>query len=106
MTTFEHLWQLLYSHGAINSRKGACADEWDKYTLEQQRQIYATIHRKIQNRQFVHYDPVRAIQEVAPKQERQVMTFNDYYARFGTTEEQGGWKMTNPTGNQVIYVKN
>ncbi len=33
------------------------------------------------------------------------MTFEQYYAKFGTTEERDGWKMENPTGNKVIYVK-
>ena len=36
---------------------------------------------------------------------KQTLTFQQYYAKFGTTSEQGGWKMENPTGNQVIYVK-
>ena len=36
---------------------------------------------------------------------RETLTFAEYYAKFGTTEEQGGWKMENPTGQQVIYVK-
>ena len=27
----------------------------------------------------------------------QVMSYNDYYAKFGTTEERDGWKMANPT---------
>ena len=36
----------------------------------------------------------------------QTLTFKEYYARFGTTLEQDGWRMTNPTGQQVIYVKN
>ena len=35
----------------------------------------------------------------------QTMTFQQYYAQYGTTEERDGWKMENPTGNRVIYVK-
>ena len=35
----------------------------------------------------------------------QTLTFQQYYAQYGTTEERDGWKMQNPTGNRVIYVK-
>ena len=35
----------------------------------------------------------------------QKMSYREYYARYGTTEERDGWKMENPTGQQVIYVK-
>ncbi|MBR4431930.1 MAG: hypothetical protein IKS76_01870 [Paludibacteraceae bacterium] len=38
-----------------------------------------------------------------PRQE--VLSFNEYYARYGTTEPQDGWHMENPTGQKVIYVK-
>jgi hypothetical protein len=37
---------------------------------------------------------------------QQTLTFKEYYARYGTTLEQDGWRMTNPTGQQVIYIKN
>lgn len=40
------------------------------------------------------------------KKRRQVMSFNDYYARYCTTEPMDGWKQANPTGQKVIYVKN
>ena len=33
------------------------------------------------------------------------MTYSEYYRKYGTTEERDGWKMANPTGQQVIYVK-
>ena len=32
----------------------------------------------------------------------QTLSFNEYYKLYGTTAERDGWKMTNPTGNQVI----
>jgi len=40
-----------------------------------------------------------------PMPRRETLSFNDYYAKFGTTEERDGWKMENPTGQKVIYVK-
>ena len=33
------------------------------------------------------------------------LSFNEYYKLYGTTAERDGWKMTNPTGNQIMYVK-
>ena len=30
---------------------------------------------------------------------------NEYYKLYGTTAERDGWKMTNPTGNQMIWVR-
>lgn len=35
----------------------------------------------------------------------QTLSYNEYYKQYGTTEERDGWKMTNPTGQRVIYVK-
>ena len=35
----------------------------------------------------------------------QTLSFNEYYKQYGTTEERDGWKMANPTGQQVIYVR-
>ena len=36
----------------------------------------------------------------------QTLSYKEYYARYGTTEPRDGWQMANPTGQQVIYVKN
>ena len=50
-----------------------------------------------------------AIEDVVLQQRRQrpprVLSYAAYYARYHTTEERDGWKMANPTGQQVIYVK-
>ena len=105
MDSFDYIWELLFRHGGMHLRRAECQRVWNTYSQEQQRQIYATIKHKLEHRRFVHYDPVRAIQENVRQWEPQHLTMSEYYARFGTTEEQGGWKMTNPTGNKVIYVK-
>ena len=105
MARFEDLWQSLLQHGSSNYKRAAAEAEWNSYSPEQQQQIYTTICQKLEQNKFVHYDPVQAIRDnirkLAPKQ----LSYQEYYARFGTTEEQDGWKMTNPTGNKVIYVK-
>ena len=57
-------------------------------------------------RKFVDYNPYFAIMKNSQlMSQRQEMSFNDYYAKYGTTEPRDGWHMENPTGNQVIYVK-
>ena len=33
------------------------------------------------------------------------LSYKQYYARYGTTMELDGWKMENPTGQQVVYIK-
>ena len=105
MFTFNNLWQLLYDHGATDKRKCDCAQLWDSLTPQQQQQLYSTISNKLQQDKFVHYDPLRAMRENIRQARKLVLSYAEYYAKYGTTEEQGGWKMTNPTGEQVIYVK-
>ena len=106
MTSFDYLWQMLYNHGVIERYKTDCARIWGGYTLEQQRYIYRSIRNNLRAGRFVNYNPIKAIQDNAPKRKPpQTLTFNEYYERYHTTLEQDGWKMINPTGQQVIYVR-
>ena len=105
MDSFGHIWQLLNPHPKYFGRKRACYEIWIRYSLEEQRAIYHNIKVKLAAGKFVNYNPYFAIKENAPRPEPTEMSFDDYYKRFGTTVEQDGWKMTNPTGNKVIYVK-
>jgi hypothetical protein len=55
----------------------------------------------------VHYNPVLALRDNAPKKRLpQTLTYRDYYARYGTTEEQDGWKMVKPKEGNVYYERN
>ena len=106
MTSFDFLWLMLDHQGVIERYKGDCFDLWNKYSLAQQRYIYRSIRDKLSKGEFVNYHPVKAVRDNAPKAPKiQTLSFKDYYARYGTTEERDGWKMENPTGNKVIYVK-
>ena len=102
---FINIWKVLYEHGATEWRKDECERLWNTYTAQQQQQIYSTITEKLKNGKFVHYNPVRAIRENVKATCPLEMAFRDYYAKYGTTEEMDGWKMVNPTGQQVKYVK-
>jgi hypothetical protein len=106
METFVFLWQLLESHGVVPNKKAACAQLWATFNIEQQREIYRSIRDKLRAGKFVHYDPVKAVRENAPRaKKQQILSYKEYYLRYGTTEEREGWKMANPTGEKVIYVK-
>ena len=109
MTSFDFLWQLVSSHGGVaENYKAELARIWNMYSLSQQRAIYCSIRNKLRTGKFVNYNPVKAVRENAPKQSQpQSLSFNDYYQRFHTTEEQDGWKRHFlPDKQQTIYIKN
>ena len=60
----------------------------------------------VEQGKFVHYDPLRAMEENARPPRLQTLSYADYYARYHTTAPRDGWQMANPTGQKVIYVKN
>lgn len=105
MSLFNDVWSLLRAHGSSSKREQECAELWAGYSPSMQQQIYDAIRVKLSQKKFVHYDPLRAIQENAAALRFQTLSYRAYYARYGTTEPRDGWKMENPTGNQVIYVK-
>ena len=105
MKTIDDIWQLLNPQGEFKRRRGACERLWQGYGQARQEEIYAIIAGKLQRGEFVNENPYFAIEDNAKPHRQQTLSFKDYYARFGTTEELEGWKMANPTGQQVIYVK-
>ena len=84
-----------------------CKKTWDELSPEKQETIYRSIEKKKMNHQFVDYNPYYAIQKnaYAPRRTQQ-LSFNEYYAKFGTTEEQDGWKrLYQPEQQRTIFVK-
>ncbi len=106
MTSFDYLWQLLNPKSEYATMRNYCQKIWDTFPVEKQRLIYLNIQAKKEKGLFVDFNPFYAIQKNASPPKQQTLTFAEYYAKYGTTLEQDGWKMTNPTGQQVIYVKN
>ena len=107
MTSFEHLWAILETH-AIPNKKADAARLWDTFTTDEQRLIYCTIRDKLQQGRFVHFNPVVAIKENAPRKsnKRQYLSANDYYQKYQTTEEQDGYKRVFlPDLQKTIYQK-
>jgi len=80
-------------------------DLWESFSSDKQDYIYSRIEEKKKRKEFVDYNPKFAIEKNSAAPKPQEMSFYDYYVKYGTTEERDGWKMQNPTGNKVIYVK-
>ena len=106
MRSFEEIWALLAPEGEYKRRRGACERLWQGYEAGRQEAIFKRIAGKLERGEFVNPNPYFAIEDNATMPRKQVLSYNDYYARYGTTEECDGWKMENPTGQKVIYVKN
>lgn len=105
MRTFNELWELLSPKAEYANRRRACFELWNNLPENRQDVLYETISDKLSKGKFVDYNPLFAMKNNSQEPRRQTMSFNDYYSKFGTTEEQDGWHMANPTGNKVIYVK-
>ena len=108
MTSFDFLWLLVSAHGSVaEMHKNELARVWDEYTLEEQRAIYRSIRDKLRAGRFVHYNPVKAVRDNAPKlRPLQTLSYADYYRRYGTTLETDGWQRRFlPEKQTTIYVK-
>ena len=105
MKTFEEIISLLNPDEKYNPVLRQCQQLWDSFSSEKQDFVYRVIKEKKERRDFVDYNLLFALKRTYRAQQPQVMSFNDYYTKFGTTEEHDGWHMANPTGNKVIYVK-
>ena len=98
---FEQYWTLIGGDVNFSDRKTAAERAWSLCPPDKQEAIirWLQTHGRYPGR-----NPYFFILDFQLKKQ-QILSYADYYARFGTTEEQGGWKMENPTGQKVIYVK-
>jgi len=99
MENFELFWELFDPDPEFNNRRRACRALWEQKGEQQQ----AILDFLRSGKQRSSNNPYYFLADFRIR--RQVMSYADYYAKFGTTEERDGWKMENPTGNKVIYVK-
>ena len=85
----------------FTNRLGAAQRLWDQSSPTKQQAIIAWLetHGRYKGR-----NPYFFILDFKPQQMQ--MSFADYYAKFGTTEEQGGWKRKFiPEESKTIYIK-
>ena len=108
MSTFNHIWALLEPKIEYTNLIYRCKELWDSFPIEKQREIYLKIRNKKLEHVFVDYNPLLAIRNNAnslrPKPRQ--MSFNDYYIKYGTTEEKDGWRMVKPKEGNVFYERN
>ena len=103
---FEDLIRTLSSRPMVPGKTAECLRLWETFDAQQQQQIYETIRNKLQAGKFVHYDPLKAIGDNKPQGPKtEILSFNEYYTKFGTTEEKDGWKMVKPqkAGDPPVY---
>ena len=101
---FEQLIRLLSTRPMVPGKTAECLRLWETFSAAQQQHIYETIRKKLQAGKFVHYDPVKAIQENAPKM--QVISADAYYRIYETQENRDGWKRVFIEKEQrTVYVK-
>ena len=99
---FEQYWQLIGGEVNFPDRKAASERVWSLCSPEKQQAIIAWLQA---HGRYPGRNPYFFILDFQVKR-RKTLSYADYYAKYGTTEERDGWHMQNPTGNKVIYVKN
>ena len=105
MYNFDDLWALLQPKPDYDQLKAKCRNLWNSFSPEKQQFIFCRIEEKKNRKEFVDYNPLFAIEKNNVARKPQILSYNEYYQRYGTTEPRDGWHMENPTGNKVIYVK-
>ena len=103
-TDFETYWALFKPDEQFENRMDATRIEWDACAPDKQQAIIAWLRKHGAYRGRNPYFFIQDFRVMQPRQ--QVLSYAAYYAKYGTTLECDGWKMENPTGQKVIYVKN
>ena len=109
MYNFYSLWLLLNPQGEYKRRRRGCERLWAGYDEPTRQRVFETLSAAKQRGDWINPNPYFAMEDTAIGEGRKTRpqrpSYRDYYARFHTTEPLNGWQMQNPTGNQVIYVK-
>ena len=98
---FETYWEKIGGDTYFANRKAATELEWAKHP-DKHRPIILWL---IEHGTYPQRNPFFFIQDFKLRPVK-TMSFNDYYIKYGTTEDTDGWHKVNPTGQKVIYVKN
>ena len=110
MVTFFELWTLLEPKAEYANLFHHCRQLWYSWTPEKQEEVFLKIEKKKTEKRFVDYNPLLALLNNASERlkRQQTLTYQQYYAKYGTTEERDGWKMVKPekAGEPPVhYVK-
>ena len=99
--SFENFWELFSPDAEFGNRRAATNHLWEQCSEAKKKAIIAWLSA---NKPKCSRNPYFFVQDFREPR-LQTLSYADYYARYGTTEEKDGWKMANPTGQKVIYVK-
>ena len=103
MESFDQFWDLFNPDAEFNNRRRACRTLWENKS-EQQRQAILQFLQSGQQRSSINPYYFLAGFRTRPPQ---IMLFNEYYIKYGTTEEMDGWhRVYQPEKQRTIYVKN
>ena len=107
MSTFEFFYELIKNHGGVAYyHKQEAENVWNGLSLNEQREVYQRVKKKLQERKFVNYNPAQAIRENTPLATKQTLTYDQYYKQFGTTEDRDGWqRVFDKDKRQTFYIK-
>ena len=101
---FDNFWDLFDPDPEFNNRRRACRTLWENKS-EQQRQAIMQFLQSGQQRSS--RNPYYFLADFRIRRP-QIMSYNDYYAKYGTTENRDGWhivKPQKPRDPPVHYVK-
>lgn len=101
-------WSLVSEHGSVAGfHKNECLDFWTTLTPEQQQAVCRSIGYKLRTGGFVHFNPLKAMKDNLPKRRQLILTADEYYRTFGTTDPVAGFrKIFLKDQQKTIYVKN
>ena len=101
MENFEEFWELFNPDPEFNNRQRACRALWEQKSKQQQ----AILEFLKSGKQRSSRNPYYFLADFRDRPQ-QFLSYADYYARFGTTEEVEGWKRQFlPDQQKTIYVK-
>ena len=105
MIDFNLYWQAMNPLPKYDNRKMAAREEWNAHP-EKHQAIMTWLQK---HGDYPDRNPFFFIRDFTlPRTEVQTLSFNEYYAKYRTTEEQGGWKMVKPKQQgdpPVHYIK-
>lgn len=101
MENFELFWELFDPDPEFNNRQRACRTLWEQKGKQQQ----AILDFLKSGKQRSSRNPYYFLADFRDRP-RQQLSYADYYAKYGTTEETDGWVRTFlPEQQKTIYVK-
>ena len=98
---FQAFWEQFDPDAQFDNRRKATYNLWCQCPQKKREAILLWLKN---NRPKPGKNPYFFIQDFTVRMK--FLSYRDYYARYGTTEEQDGWRMVKPQHGNVYYEKN